>query len=98
MSWQKCPICEGTGDNPFVQVGLHTYPCPTCKGVRIISKLTGLPPVIEEKYNIFDPPEPCESDIQNKWICDLIENRHKITPTQNSTQDVSNIQSPEPQV
>lgn len=37
--WQKCPICNGNG---FVEVGKT---CPTCKGERIINKLTGKPPV-----------------------------------------------------
>ena len=99
MSFQKCPICNGTGDNPFMlELPREAYPCPTCKGTRIISELTGLPPVVEEKHNIFEPVDPCESDIQHKWVCDLMENRHKITPTQTPTQNVSNFSSTKSQV
>ena len=96
MSYQKCPICNGTGDNPFVlELPRSTWPCPTCKGTRIISELTGLPPVVEENHNIFEPVDPCESDEQHKWVCDLMENRHKIKPTQTTTQDGSNLSSRE---
>ena len=81
MSFQKCPICNGTGDNPFVlELPRSTWPCPTCKGTRIISELTGLPPVVEENPNIFEPVDPY---------------RTLINSTQNSTQDVSHIQSGE---
>jgi hypothetical protein len=96
MSFQKCPICNGTGDNPFMlELPREVYPCPTCKGTRIISELTGLPPLVEDKHNIFEPVDPCESDIQHKWVCDLMENRHKITPTQTTNQDGSNLSSRE---
>ena len=96
MSYQKCPICNGSGNDPFIVTGsMSYYPCPTCKGTRIISKLTGMPPVIEEKHSLFEPVDPCESDEQHKWVCDLMENRHKITPTQITTHDGSNISSRE---
>ena len=96
MSFQKCPICLGTGDNPFMlELPRETWPCPTCKGARIISEITGLPPIIEEKHNIFEPVDPCESDIQHKWVCDLMQNRNNITPTQTTTQNDSHIQTRE---
>lgn len=45
MSYQKCPICNGTGEieNPPNCTATHSQ-CPTCKGGRIISEITGLPP------------------------------------------------------
>ena len=96
MSYQKCPICNGSGNDPFIVTGsMSYYPCPTCKGTRIISQLTGMPPVIEEKHSLFEPVDPCESDEQHKWVCDLMENRHKITPIQTTTQDGSNLSSRE---
>lgn len=57
MSFQKCPICNGSGNDPFIVTGsFSSYPCPTCKGARIISEITGLPPIIEEKHSIFELP------------------------------------------
>lgn len=73
MSYQKCPICNGTGDDPFMlELPRQNYPCPTCKGARILNTLTGLPPVIEEKHNIFESVESCVSSEQAFWICNNI--------------------------
>ena len=47
--WQKCPICNGTGSDPNWLVHNGNIPkCPTCKGERIISELTGKPPCKNE--------------------------------------------------
>lgn len=44
MSFQKCPVCNGTGIDPSPGT-FNTVPvCPTCKGARIINELSGLPP------------------------------------------------------
>lgn len=40
MSYQKCPVCEGTGEIPNI-VGVR---CMTCGGSGIIHEVTGLPP------------------------------------------------------
>lgn len=47
MSWQKCPICDGYGTNSISI-------CPTCKGERIISELTGLPPT-QNSIQVIEP-------------------------------------------
>ena len=47
MSWQKCPVCNGTGKS---YKGLEV--CPTCKGHLILSELTGKPPTYEIKTGI----------------------------------------------
>lgn len=53
--WQVCPVCEGKGINlPLdnwqiidqTKEGVD-FTCPTCKGERIISTVTGKPPVKE---------------------------------------------------
>ena len=41
--WQKCPICQGTGIN---NNSSWREPCSVCKGLKIISELTGKPPGI----------------------------------------------------
>lgn len=38
--WQKCPICNGTGQDPNIMLT-----CMVCGGNKIISEITGLPPV-----------------------------------------------------
>ncbi len=42
MSWQKCPICEGTGMVTFYNR------CSVCNGKKIISEVDGLPPAEQE--------------------------------------------------
>jgi len=42
MSYQKCPICNGTG--LFSNLVSSNAICPTCNGKRIINDITGLPP------------------------------------------------------
>jgi DnaJ-class molecular chaperone len=43
MSYQTCPICNGTGT--YYPVGYSdAQPCPTCNGKRIINEITGKPP------------------------------------------------------
>jgi len=45
MTYQKCPICEGTGMfTPHTIVNVPLPPCPVCKGKSIIHTDTGLPP------------------------------------------------------
>ena len=53
MSYQKCPVCEGLGSfldltQPITNFS-NPVECPTCQGTRIISTLTGLPPVKKRK-------------------------------------------------
>jgi DnaJ-class molecular chaperone len=43
--WQACPICRGNG------VTLIDETCTVCKGKKIISELTGLPPASKPGYD-----------------------------------------------
>lgn len=44
--WQKCPLCNGTGQDESWLIHNGTKPeCPTCNGKRIINTLTGNPPI-----------------------------------------------------
>lgn len=54
MSWQKCPICYGTGYGGLKSSVI----CPTCNGQRIIHEVTGLPPNYQaNKKQIIDARE-----------------------------------------
>jgi len=46
MTYQKCPICDGSGmiPEPYTATTSFHVKCPACKGARIISSMTGLPP------------------------------------------------------
>lgn len=42
--WQKCPICNGVGNNNSLVGDVFTNKCRVCDGKGIISELKGLPP------------------------------------------------------
>jgi hypothetical protein len=44
MSFQKCPVCYGTGVSPLPGTYSNIPVCPVCRGQRIISEVTGNPP------------------------------------------------------
>ena len=45
MSYQKCPICQGSGlvNEPYSQES-----CSVCHGAKIIDEQTGQPPSLEK--------------------------------------------------
>ena len=89
MSYQKCPICNGTGNDPFIVAGQFTsYPCPTCKGARIIDDVTGIPPVLPEKHNLFEPVEPCNADVQNAFACNEDYRNADLKATSDAFKDI----------
>ena len=53
--WQECPVCKGKGEvlrDGFTNSVFQT--CKVCKGARIISKLTGLPPDYEANKKLHE--------------------------------------------
>lgn len=53
VSWQRCPICVGTGvvsrppgvahdQSTFVSTSCGPWPCPTCNGTRMVIAKSGL--------------------------------------------------------
>ena len=71
--WQKCPICNGTG-NSYNNMTMNTSStCKTCNGRGIISEITGLPPnvlsevlgISKSKFNSGDFRDNCEQ-FENK--------------------------------
>lgn len=81
MSYQKCPVCNGTGVDQSVTFSTgvpnkHTHPCGVCEGTGIISELTGKPP----KSAVPDLPE------QNVILNDLLNRQdHLKGPKQGCT-------------
>ena len=81
MSYQKCPICNGTGKTGEKLGYYGVEPdCPTCNGTRIISEITGLPPASapqSDTNNNIDKPKSnliqrlCNTDKYYKFICDF---------------------------
>lgn len=50
MSFQKCPICDGTGYRMSTYTSDSLDVCSTCQGAKIISEHTGLPPLYAPVY------------------------------------------------
>ena len=91
MSWQKCPVCNGTGRNYNGLPVASTAPfCPTCNGHGIISELTGKPPAYEIKTGVastnVNPGGVCNyfipsSDTSSTTICKWCEKEKWVHPT-----------------
>jgi hypothetical protein len=75
MTYQKCPICEGIGMIPkpyATTTGFNSdVKCPTCKGARIISSMTGLPP--ERVVKEVEEREAKERERDKQFTKQLIE-------------------------
>lgn len=57
MSFQKCPVCEGTGQVP--RFGTNPV-CHVCNGHGIIDEVTGQPPlsnVVNNSESLSDAPQ-----------------------------------------
>lgn len=68
--WQKCPICAGTGTthNPLSAATSET--CSVCKGFKIISQLSGLPPnsAIDKTQNAGTDFRDGNIETQKEWL------------------------------
>jgi prepilin-type processing-associated H-X9-DG protein len=61
--YQECPTCKGSGKTHQNIFNI----CHTCKGTKIISQITGLPPIQSKTTNNFENiPRKCS----NMCFCD----------------------------
>jgi len=62
--FQKCPCCGGTGKESPQYTNALPITCTVCKGAKIISQLTGLPPssINIEENNCPNKGNPCFCD------------------------------------
>lgn len=66
MSWQKCPICGGSGS-----AGTTGLFCDVCKGEKIINELTGLPPVKPAELEQTNPRITRRAICRHGFIADV---------------------------
>ncbi len=52
--WQKCPICNGTGNSNSLVGEIVSSICRVCKGKGIINEITGLPPASQNSGDFRD--------------------------------------------
>lgn len=64
MSYQKCPVCNGTGEEINAYSTGKYLPCSVCKGAKIINTATGEPPEsVGHKTNAVST-ENCKINIE----------------------------------
>lgn len=64
MSFQKCPVCEGTGLMYDIR-GVKNCLCDVCKGCKIISTVSGYPPCGTAQVKV-DLPDPFTPEVRGK--------------------------------
>jgi len=74
MSFQKCPICNGTGASSLSGTYSEIPVCPTCGGQRIISEITGLPPQKVNTENVKKMPTFIKDAQLNVFVEDHMRN------------------------
>lgn len=65
--WQKCPICNGTGNSSQHYAEAVTFTCKVCEGKGIISELTGLPPKGVETFASPKYRNPDGTPVTVEW-------------------------------
>lgn len=71
--YQKCPICNGSG-NTYSNYSLNTSAsCKTCRGTGMISEITGLPP--NTLFEVLGIPKDRFNSGDFKDICDQIKDK-----------------------
>lgn len=53
--YQRCPLCNGSGQDPTIAISSDTVICPVCGGAKIINEATGKPPKHEGDKCPHDP-------------------------------------------
>lgn len=81
MSWQKCPICNGSGIDPHGYHSMTTTPtCGVCNGKRILSEINGLPPgEIKSPTQVYDQQWIQPSDVKSYFNKEKIDNDYKYS-------------------
>jgi hypothetical protein len=68
MSWMVCPLCKGSGNQELIKSG-YTI-CTVCTGAKIISELTGRPPIpiLDNKHpaSHYGPAHPSTIDTDER--------------------------------
>jgi hypothetical protein len=62
--WQACPVCKGEGRvKSKLHVNMPEVQCSVCKGRKIISTLTGHPPVtkVQEEKPLTGVADPLKN-------------------------------------
>jgi hypothetical protein len=72
VSWQKCPICNGSGEGKDSYYGLKGS-CPTCKGHRIIHSVTVKTPKDDVKIEIKPIEIPDRNSVERAVGSPLME-------------------------
>ena len=64
--WQQCPNCKGSGTTFYPLSHSTSAVCTVCKGYKIISELTGLPPISESVKVVSKNTQDADFDIEKQ--------------------------------
>ena len=81
--FQPCPICKGTGIK-LVSIAAETRPiCDVCNGHKIISEVTGLPPITATPTQNAPTTDYHSQETLDNWKKQLEENPAGMTSNAN---------------
>jgi DnaJ-class molecular chaperone len=74
MSYQKCPICNGSGMSSTLTSNYGK--CHSCKGFGLINELTGLPP--KETVTSNFTPSAAREALSNPNVVEVLNKYFRI--------------------